>query len=160
MQARDRMIKEEINFLIGQAEAATGLYDVVPRYELPRPVLRQHTTNVHNVKVDNSVVGAINTGSADKIRVVLNYMKKSGNAKLQESIGAFTQGVSEDKSLTEELKTEIADQLLILSGQLACKEELQSRGVIKALVAGIERVIANAANLVTLWAAVRQYLHF
>jgi len=68
-QIRDNMLKQQINFLMDQAEAASGLYGISPRYELPSPLVNQGAVNFHNIKVERSVVGAINTGEVQRIDV-------------------------------------------------------------------------------------------
>ncbi len=50
---RDRMLKEEVNFLIGQMEAVSSIYGLFPRYALPEPVIHQGPMNFHNIKVDS-----------------------------------------------------------------------------------------------------------
>ena len=80
---QDVMLKEHYNRLIGDAEALTGLSGVMPRYKIEQPVIHQGALTLHNIKVDPSVVGAINTGDVEPIEVALDPSTNLGTSNLE-----------------------------------------------------------------------------
>jgi len=155
---RDRMLKEEVNFLIGQMEAVSGIYGLFPRYALPEPVIHQGSMNFHNIKVDRSVVGAINTGNVKRIDVALdNIQANSGDASLQQALKEFTEALLNEASLTAAAKNEVLEQLAVVAGQAAMPKESRSWGILKALVTNIGTQVATT-GLAVLWDAIRPML--
>jgi len=152
------MLKEEVNFLIGQMEAVSGIYGLFPRYALPEPIIHQGPMNFHNIKVDRSVVGAINTGNVKRIDVALdNIQANSGDASLQQALKEFTEALLNEASLTAAAKNEILEQLAVVAGQAAMPKESRSWGILKALVTNIGTQVATT-GLAVLWDAIRPML--
>lgn len=52
-----------INFLLGKVESSTGESPL----EIPKLVLHHQLVTFNNIRVDHSIVGAINTGEAQAI---------------------------------------------------------------------------------------------
>src|SRR5437868_5036041 len=75
---KDIALKEQLNYLMAEAEAVTGLYGTMPRYEVQTPVIHQGPMTFHNIRVDRSVVGAINTGDVKRIDVALSQISVAG----------------------------------------------------------------------------------
>jgi hypothetical protein len=110
-QHRDAALKQQMNFLLDQAEALTGMYGVMPRYKVARPLIHQGPMNFHSINVDRSVVGAINTGNVEKMEVALNNIHtKNGNAELERALKEFTEAVLRETSLSVHAKDEIVEQ--------------------------------------------------
>ena len=56
-----------MNFLIGEMESAIGVYGATPRIEVPTPIVHQGPVNFHNIRVDKSIIGVINTGERENV---------------------------------------------------------------------------------------------
>ncbi len=158
-QSRDAALKQQMNFLLDQAEALTGMYGVMPRYKVAKPVIHQGPMNFHNINVDRSVVGAINTGNVKKMEVALNNIHaKNENAELEKALKEFTEAVLSEKSLPVEKKDDIVEQLSVLAAQAALQKESRVTIVMKALVTSIGASIPTA--LIEHWDKIKTMLGF
>jgi len=56
------MLTREMNFLIGMAEATSGVYGAIPKYP-ERKVVQMGNVALNNIKIDRSSIGVLNTGT-------------------------------------------------------------------------------------------------
>jgi len=156
-QIRDNALKEQENFLLDQMEAVTGLYGVTPRHKIQTPVIHRGPMNFHSIKVDRSVVGAINTGSVEKMEVALNNIHASNqNPELEGRLKEFTETVLKDAALSVQTKDEIVEQLTALAAELAKPQESRSKGVVMAVVKSVAASIPAA--LIEHWDKIKAML--
>jgi len=159
-QIRDNALRQQENFLLDQMEAATGLYGVTPRHKIQTPVIHQGPMNFHSIKVDRSVVGAINTGTVQRMEVALNNIHaKNQNPELEQKLKDFTEAVLREGKLSVEAKNDIVDQLSVLAAQMAMPQESRIAIVVKALVTSIAANIA-ATGLIEHWDKIKAMLGF
>src|SRR5260370_10532651 len=143
-QIRDNALKEQYNMLLGQAEAVTGLYGVMPRLQTKTPIIHKGPMNFHSINVDRSVVGAVNTGTVQKMEVALNNIHVNNqNPELEQRLKDFTEAVLREAKLSPEAKNEIVEQLSVLAAQVAMPAESRIKVVMKALVLSIGANIAS-----------------
>lgn len=94
--------------------------------------------NFHSIKVDRSVVGAINTGNVKKMEVALNNIHLTNQSpELEQHLKQFAEEVLAEAALSVDSKNEIVEQLSALAEQVAMPEESRIKGVMKALVMSI-----------------------
>jgi len=159
-QIRDNAIKQQINFLLDQADAVTGLTGVMGRYKIQAPVIHQGPVSFHSINVDRSVVGAINTGNVKKMEVALNNIHaKNQNPKLEQELKDFTEAVLREARLSVQAKNDIVEQLSVLAAQVAMPEGSRIVVVMKALVTSIAANIAST-GLIEHWASIKHALGF
>jgi hypothetical protein len=159
-QIRDNALKQEMNFLLDQADAMTGLSGVMPRYKIQNPVIHRGPLNFHSITVDRSVVGAINTGNVKKMEVALNNVHAQNEyPELETALKKFTEDVLREASLKAEVKDDIVEQLSVLTAQAAMSKESRVAVVMKALVTSIGANIVST-GLVNHWAAIAKMLGF
>ena len=156
-RSRDIMLKEAHNRIVADAEVVTGLYGVIPRYQIATPVVHQGAMTFHNIKIDGSVVGAINTGHVQQIDVALSHIKVTGNPKLEEALAEFTAAVAHSTELPTQAKNEILEQLATIAEQAATPKESRSWGILKALVASVGTQVVTT-GLAELWAKIKPML--
>lgn len=145
---------QQMNFLLGQAEAVTGLYGLYPKYQIPEapPIINQQgDITLHNINVEKSVIGSINTGNIGQIDVALSNIKNGGDNELANNIKEFTEAVLASTELTIEIKNEIIEQLSFLSGQATVPKESQKGSVIKSILSTIGKAIQQIPSLLTLF---------
>jgi hypothetical protein len=134
-------------------ESLGGLYRS-PRIQLPPPspiVATQGPMTFHNINVQGSVVGAINTGEVQRIDVAIDHIRLGGDPALAQSLTQFTEALLADAELQEEAKKEILEQLSFLSTQTATPKEQRKPGMIRAVLEGIGKAAAVSTALITLW---------
>lgn len=116
--------------------------------------------NFHSIKVDRSVVGAINTGNVKKMEVALNNIHLTNQSpELEQHLKQFAEEVLAEAALSVDSKNEIVEQLSALAEQVAMPEESRIKGVMKALVMSIAASIAST-SLVEHRAAIKHMLGF
>jgi len=160
LQLRDIALKQEMNFLLDQAEAITGLYGAMPRHQIQTPVIHRGPMNFHNIRVDRSVVGAINTGNVKKIEVALNNIHANNqDPELEQNLKDFTEAVLHEAKLSAEAKNDIVEQLSVVAAQAAMPAESHIKTVMKALVTSIAANIAST-ELIAHWETIKRLLGF
>ena len=145
---------QQMNFLLGQAEATTGLYGLFPKYQIPAAptiINQQGGITLNNINVDKSVIGSINTGNIGQIDVALSNIKNGGDDELANIIKEFTEAVLTSIELTIEMKNEIIEQLSFLSGQAAVPKESQKGSIIKTILSTIGKGIQHIPSLLALF---------
>jgi len=151
IELQDRRLKEELNYLTDSIEATVGLYGILPRYPIPKPIVRQGPVTLNNITVDRSTIGSINTGEIVNLDVAITSISKSGNENLVKALKEFTQAVIEEKKLNDIIKNQIIEQLSFLANQVNTPKERRKKGIIKAVLSEIRNNISTVAGLVVLW---------
>ena len=147
---QESSIANYMNFLIGQAEAACGLYGVTPRYEIPQPIVHQGPMNIQNIRVDKSNVGVINTGEIQRIEIARSFINRSGNSELTEAIREFTEAVINEKNLNSEIKNQLIEMVSFLSTQAAFPKEKRQSTVAKTVLKSIKDILTSGASLTSI----------
>jgi hypothetical protein len=157
-EMQQRAYKEQINFLLDQADAITGVSAGFPRYDVSQPMVHTGPMTFHSIRVDRSVVGAVNTGTVKLMEVALNNVHiQNENAELETALKEFTEAVIHEATLSPETKNETIQQLTALTEQLAQPAPSRSMGVIKAFIIGIAADIATSP-LVAHWDKIKHLL--
>jgi hypothetical protein len=156
-QIRDNALKEQENFLLDQAEAVTGIYGVMPRHKIQRPVVHHGPMNFHSIHVDQSVVGAINTGTVEKMEVALNHIHANNqNEELEGLLKQFAEAVLQDSSISATAKDDIVEQLSVLAAEAAKPKGSRTVGIVKAVLTSIAASIPSV--LIEHWDKIRALL--
>jgi len=104
----------------------------------------------HNIHVQGSVVGAINTGQVQQIDVAIDHIKLGGDQALAQSLAQFAEALLADTELRENDKKEILEQLSFLSVQTATPKDQRKPGMIRSELEGVGKAILGTA-LTALW---------
>lgn len=145
-----------MNYLTDQMDDITGLGGLYrsPRIQVPPPspiVASRGPMTFHNINVQGSVVGAINTGQVQQIDVAIDHIKLGGNAALAETLKQFTEAVLADTKINAEGKKDILEQLSFLTTQTTTAKEQRKPGMIRSVMEGIAKATSISTSLVTLW---------
>lgn len=149
---------QQANYSIDMMEATVGLYGVFPRYEVPQPVVHQGPFTFHNIKVDRSVVGSINTGEVKRIDVAMSHIKTSGNEELVKALKEFTEAVIAETELDAKIKNQIIEQISFLAYQSALPKENRKTGIVKAVLLGLKDTVSTIASLTSSWGKLQRLL--
>ena len=153
----DRLARQ-MNYLTEQMEATVGLPGILPRIKTRQPVIQQGDFTLNNIRVDKSVVGAINTGNVQSIDVGMNYIKLSGNTKLAQELSKFTEEVIKEGALSKELKNSILEQLAFLVQECQAPEEKQKKSIIKSVLSNIKDSVVTIEALSKIWEGIKPLL--
>ncbi len=148
---RNERLERQMNFLTDHVEATVGLPGILPRFPKRQTMVHQGPVTLNNIKVDNSVVGTINTGYVQSIDVSMSHFKASGHDQLAEEITKFTESVIKEVSLTNDLKNGILEKISFLTTELFVAKEKQRKSIVKSILSSIKEGISSVASLCTLW---------
>jgi len=140
-----------LNFLTGEIEATTGLYGIHPRFEVTQPLVHQGPMTFHNIKVDRSVVGAINTGEVEKIDVAMSHISACGSEELARLLGEFTEAVIAEQNINAEVRNQIIEQIAFLATQSVLPRKNRKPSIIRAVLTSLKDAVATIASLSSLW---------
>lgn len=153
---QDIRLKEQHNLLVEHMESLTGVYGVTPKYDLSKPpVIKTGPINrgpvtFNNISVNSSVVGAINTGEVQKIDVALSQIGELGNPELQNALARFTEAIIASTAANE-VKTELLQQMAVLSSEAGLPKDQRKGGVIKALLTNLGTTAKTFSDLAAAW---------
>jgi hypothetical protein len=134
-----------INFLSDEMSATVGLPPIGPRFPpRPRPVVVAGA-KLHNISVNNSVVGTINTGSIGTVDQSITALVQTGEPQLAEAIKSLSEAILQSGDLTRNQKNELIESLSVIAKEAATPKEARRNTVALALLEKAMKVteIAN-----------------
>lgn len=115
--------------------------------------------NQHNVNVDRSVVGAINTGQIENLKVSLSNIQQGGDAATADVMERFASAVWSANDADNAVKNEILEHLACLGEQLAKSPTERNPSVMKTVLGGIKKVATTVASLRELFDVFEKHLN-
>ena len=155
--------RAELDHLADYMEYATGVTGAIPRYGRPQPPVHTGPVTFNNIRVDRSIVGAINTGAMARLDVVMTGARNLGGQgkKLAEALQNLTQAVLDSADLQAASKNEIIEDLAFIIEQVSQKGPgAKHSGPVRAIVDKINSVLGTVSNLATVWTALKTILGF
>jgi hypothetical protein len=149
-----------MNHAADQMDSISGLRNFTPKMQVPD--LPKGPIILNNIKVANSVVGAINTGDIQTIDVSITYLKNAGNSNVSNALTSLTQTIVNEDSLSKVEKNHLLDQVAYLSEQAAHAAKDRKPGMIKAALGAITQGAATVSAVAGAWQAAEPLLkgHF
>ena len=126
-----------------------------PRIQIPVPVVHNApvTHNTHNnIRVENSVVGSINTAQVDRISVAMNNITNNDNDDVVQAIKAITEAMVNTTGLDNEIKDQLLGQMAFIAEQAALPANQRQTSVIKPVLTAVSTSLTSVASLATIWA--------
>ena len=148
------MLERESNYLAEQMEMTIGVRGVVPRYP-PRQikhVINQGDTILNNIKVENSAIGILNTGSIQTIDSSVTALNQSGQGELATAIRTLTEAVANTKTVEEEQRSKILEMLSVLASESTLPKEKRRKAAMGPLVVSLAEIIQGIDALGNIWA--------
>jgi len=106
---------------------------------------------LNNIKVDNSVVGSINTGSVQTIDVSITYLKKAGGDEISEALKRLAESIANDTTAPDAEKSEMLDQVAFLSEQAVSAAKDRRPGLITATLGALNQGAATVSAIAAAW---------
>src|SRR5262249_18109925 len=136
-QARDAMLRNQMNDIMDMAEATVGVFGVLPRFQVPQPVVNRGPMTFNNIHVDRRVVGAINTGHVKQLDIAMDNVRAAGGDELVEAAARFSEAVLRAHELDAARKDEIVEQLTFVVSEALQPKPQRKRGMVKAALAAL-----------------------
>ncbi|MGO7297397.1 hypothetical protein ACC677_08640 [Rhizobium ruizarguesonis] len=150
---------------IGMNYAAEEMDHLVPfGGQSPRiqvPDIPRGPTILNNIKVDNSVVGSINTGNVESIDVNISYLRKAGGDEVSAALVELTEVIARATDIDDGQKQALLDQVEFVSEQAVKGAEGRRPGMISAALSALDSTSKATASLSAIWSSVHPILrHF
>jgi hypothetical protein len=107
----------------------------------------------NNLKLDNSTVGAINTGNVRDIDVKLGELHAGGLDELRDAIATLTEAVASDTQASRADKDALLEQIAFLSAQAAAAAPQRKPGLIKATMGAVSAAAKMITSVANAWPA-------
>ena len=143
-----------INFLMGQMESTTGLHGLYPRIQVPdpAPVVQTGPVSLHNINVDNSVVGAINTGTIQQLDVSISDIRATGEDGLAEAIKVFTATVlAPTVEIEVENRQQILEEMTFLTEEIKRPSQERKIGLARMIMSHLKESASTVTELSVAW---------
>jgi hypothetical protein len=118
-----------------------------------RNVVTKGPIVLNNIKIDNSVVGAINTGEVKTIDVNLTNLRNAGREDASAALKALTEAIISEASIDVALKNDLVEQVAFLTEQAAKRPEDRKPGLIKAAMGALTQVAGTVTAISGAWQA-------
>lgn len=133
----------EMNYMTGLGQSPRMQVPDIPR----GPVI------LNNIKVDNSIVGSINTGNVQSIDVSVTVLKEAGNVQVSEALKVLAEVIANDKAIPVPDKNQMLDEVAYLGEQAVAAAKDRRPGMIQAAFASIAQGAGAVAAVATAWQA-------
>jgi hypothetical protein len=151
---QDQLIRAH-NVLARQFDAAglPGLYPTLP--ERPVQVLNLGGATLNNIKISNSNVGVVNTGTIGKVDAAVTVMRQAGEADAATAIAKLTEAVLASVDASHEQKRSIVELLSVLSTEATAPKPIRRGAAMRAIAAEVSTLTQGVAALSQLWSQFR-----
>jgi hypothetical protein len=140
-----------MNLAAEEMDSISGLRNFSPRVQIPAiPATGPLTLN--NFKLDNSVVGAINTGNVQTIDATVTQLRGIGEQNAARALQNFTDAILKEGSLTPTQRNELLEQVAFLSEQVT-NVKGRKPSLIRSALEGITRTAGAVSSVAGAWQA-------
>jgi len=152
--AHDRNI-QTLNHLYDQMEMTTGVYGVLPRYQVSQPTIQTGPVTQHNIQIHGSVVGVVNAGQIRQMSVALDHVQVGGAPELATALQKLTEAVLASSELSSKKKTAAVEHLSHIANQAALPKDQRHAAIGTTILEGFERIISVSSGLLGIWQTVK-----
>ena len=136
-----------MNYLSDEMSATVGLPPIGPRFPPRPPPVVVAGAKLHNISVNNSVVGTINTGSIGTVDQSITALIQTGEPVLAKAVKALSEAILESGDLTRNQKNELVESLSIVAKEAASPQDARRNTVALSLLEKSMKVTELANDL-------------
>ncbi|WP_072762064.1 hypothetical protein [Rhodanobacter sp. OK091] len=136
-----------MDYLSDEISSQFGVPAIGPRFPpRPKPV---HIGDVklHNISVNNSVVGTINTGSIGSVDQSISALVQIGEPNLAEAIKALSEAILQSGDLTRNQKNELVETISVVAKEAATPPESRRNTVALSLLEKASKITGIANDI-------------
>jgi hypothetical protein len=143
-----------MNFLAGQIETTVGLTGLVPRFPERTHPTTIHTGDLvtHNLHVENSSIGVLNTGHIDSVDNAVGTLYSSGDAASADAFKSFTEALVLLGEVDADQKNQLLELVSILSAEATVPAGERRKSAMRSLIAEAANICSGVAALAALYA--------
>ncbi|MGR9503846.1 hypothetical protein [Rhizobium leguminosarum] len=148
-----------MNYAAEEMDHLLPIGGMSPRIQVPE--IPRGPTILNNIKVDNSVVGSINTGNVESIDVNISYLKKAGGDEVSAALVKLTEVIAGANDIDGGQKRALLDQVEFVTEQAVRGAEARRPGMISAALSALDSTSKATASLSAIWSSIHPILrHF
>ena len=147
---QNEMLERQINYHSDLIDYTIGLPPSGPRFPVKKTV-NLGGVSLHNIKVDNSTVGVINTGNIETVDVAVSALHSEGKKEFAEALNQLATAVIKSTELQDAAKNQIIELLSLIAAEATAPKERQRKGAMKALIAQLKDFLSISATMTQLW---------
>ena len=146
------------NELLDHMDDIAGLPRTGGRFQIPTPTtINAGRTTYNNIRVNDSIVGTINTGNVKKLDSTVSAMRGENRQELANAIQQLTQAILNAPDLQPSDKNSALECLSFLSDQALTPETERQSTVGKTIISTIEKILANTGSIASIWSVVKPF---
>jgi len=149
--------QREINFIADEMDMIAGLPRMGARYPERRAITIQGAT-LHNIRISNSVVGSVNTGSIGKVDVAVSVALSEGNNEVAAALKALTEAIAASSTMAAEQRSEALEILATIAEDLTGPKQKRRTNMARTLAQRLRELLSFSADTSQLWAQYGQIL--
>jgi hypothetical protein len=153
------MHQREINFLADEMDDVAGLPRSGGRYVLPVRAQLDTEVNLNNIRINNSVVGTVNTGTIGSVDNAVTVLRDSGQFDMAAAMVALVQAVTGNAAIQVAEQREAIEILSTLFEEATTPSNQRKPAVIKTLAGRLQTILSTTADLTCLWAQYGPVIH-
>jgi len=152
-----------LDYIAGEMDAIAG-FPVTPRLApRARPVVLAGNTVLNNIRIANSQIGVLNTGTIGSIDNAIGLVRRDGSKEMAEALKALTEAVATSRDLGDDKRDSALELVSAIASEAATPPDRRRTSVARALVVDLASVLGGVAATVQLWAsygpAIKAFFH-
>lgn len=150
MENSERML----NHLAAEMEATVGMSGLVPRFppRRPRTVIQSGKVTMHNINIDRSNIGVVNTGYIGSVDSAVGSMRAAGEANAADAFRGFTEKLLRLPDVDPKEKDAILELLSLLATEATMPPEKRRSSAMRTLLAELANLVSGIASAAQLHA--------
>lgn len=153
------ILASTMNMLLDDVDDMVGLPRSGGRFKIPTPTtINTGETTYNNIRVNDSIVGTINTGNVEKIDSRVSAMQGENRHDLAKAIQHLTQAIIDAPDLKSNDKNSALECLSFLSDQAITPEGARQPTVGKTIISKLEQILANTGSIASIWSEIGPYI--
>lgn len=147
-QAQIENAERQMNFAMDEMDMIMG----IPSFNRfpTRKAVNLGGVTLHNIKVDNSTVGSVNTGTIGSLDVAISSVRET-DERLAEALTQLSQAVVNNATLERQHRDEIFEILSTIASEAAAPKEQQRISIVRILLDRLREVMTLANDLYAIW---------
>jgi hypothetical protein len=150
-------LERQMNFLMDYMEMVTGIPTGGPRFP-KRNIIQMQGPTFHNINIDRSTIGVLNTGSIQTVDSAVTVLKDSGAGELSSAILNLTKAILSSVEIQNEMKNDILEILSLLATEATVPKNRRRSKAMKPLISQLSNLVGIASGLSTIWDKVKPIL--
>lgn len=141
------------NMALDEIDAILPFGRLPGRFIIPRRV-RIEGPAMTNIRISNSTIGVVNTGTVNRIDASVNTIRQAGYEEIARAITALTEGVANTKEMSDEARQTSLEALSAIAQEAGSEPGERRNSVVKTMIGSLATSLQTVAATADLWQTV------